>query len=177
MVVAIFNTGVMSNSSPWIHVCIILVSFHSVHTLWDYRHQWPMHSIWITLYNLLILCEFYMVVKISLTLKEEKRLAVVTTMNWTEYFDWGLRNQQDWEKGIMMSFTLCTHLQILLGVTKVRIGCVRHVAFSKNKRRTHRIVCQKPKTKKHIGKSRGIKTTKCMREKSFRKSWKSSKKE
>jgi len=50
---------------------------------------------------------------------------------------------------------------------KGRIRCVRHVAFSKNKTSAHRIVCQKPKTKKHIGKSRGIKTTKCILQKNM----------
>jgi len=49
----------------------------------------------INLYNILILCDFYMVVKINLTLTEERRLAAVTTMSRTEYFEWGLRNQWD----------------------------------------------------------------------------------
>ena len=137
-----------------------LVSFHSVHTLWDYRPQWPRHSIWITLYNLINLCDFYVVLKISLTLMKEKRLAAVTTRNWTEYFDWGLRNQWDWEKGIMMSFTLCTHLQTLPEVMKGRMICVRHVAFSKNNRSAHRLVSQKPKTKKPTGKCKGNKNNK-----------------
>jgi hypothetical protein len=54
--------------------------------------------------HLLILCDSYMAVKIRLALTKEKRLAVVTTTNWTEYFDWGLRNQQEWEKSIMTFF-------------------------------------------------------------------------
>ena len=153
--------------------CVTLVSFHSVHTLWDYRPQWLRHSIRITLYKLLILCDFYMVVKISLTLTEGKRLAAVTTTNRTENFDWGLRNQWEWEKGITMSFTLCTHLQTLLGVMKGRMRCVRHVAFSKNNRSAHRMVCQKPKTKKPIGKCKGNKNNKMYLTKKYdRKHWK-----
>jgi len=172
MVVAIFNTGVRSSSSPSIHISVTLVSFHSVHTLWHYRPQWPRHSMWITLYNLLILRDFYVVVKISLTLMEEKRLAAVTTRNWTEYFNSGLRNQRDWEKGIIMSFTLCTHLQTLLGVMKLRMRCVRHVAFSRNNRSAHRMVCQKPKTKKPIGKCKGNKNNKTYLMKKYdRKHW------
>jgi hypothetical protein len=43
---------------------------------------------------------------------------------------------------------------------KGRMRCVRYVAFSKNKISAHRIVCQKPKMKKPIGKCKDNKNNK-----------------
>jgi len=47
-----FSThDVKSSDSVWIHVCVTVVPFHSVHVLQNYRPQWCRHFVWIMHYH------------------------------------------------------------------------------------------------------------------------------